>query len=382
MAGQISQMERIDEIIHKTIEIMEAGQKDVFDIAEHACNEARAIENNLEKLRDKTRNIIEEVEQIRKAENSARYRLLLVSKNFDSYDEKDIKEAYKRAEDLKIKLILKEQEEQRIRDKRNELELKYKAQQKLVKKAENVVGHMGAVLDYLRAGIMGIDGLAEDVRKTRYLGYRIIKATEEERSRLVREIHDVPIQAMVNMGIRLELCMKMLDKDIDKARDYIKELKEQVNINIKDLRKIIYNLRPMSLDDLGLIATIEKLLVDFEKDTGIKTGFRVIGEMVEIKELIQIAMFRVIQEALNNIKRHSKATRTTVKLEFLEQYVSLLIVDDGIGFNTDRIGSWNEEDKCFGIISMKERVELLQGYMEIKSKKGQGTSIFARIPFE
>ena len=382
MTDQLQQMKKIDEIIHKTIEIMEAGQKDVFDIADHACNEAEEIEKELEKLRDDTREIIEEVEKLRKAENSARYKLLVVSKNFQSFSEEDIKEAYKKAEDLKIQLILKEQEERRIREERNRLEIKYKAQQKLVKKAENVVAHMGAVLDYLRAGVMGIDGLAEDVRKTRYLGYRIIKATEEERSRLVREIHDVPIQAMVNMGIRLELCMQVLDKDIDKARNHIKELKEQVNINIQDLRKIIYNLRPMSLDDLGLTATIEKLLADFEKDTGIKTGFRLIGKPVEIKELIQIALFRIIQEALNNIKRHSKAKRVTVKFEFTEQHISLLIIDDGIGFDIDNVESRNEDDRCFGIMSMRERVELLQGYMEINAKKGQGTSIFAKIPLE
>ena len=98
---------------------------------------------------------------------------------------------------------------------------------------------MGAVLDYLRAGAAGINGLAEDVRKKQYLGYRVIKATEEERSRIVREIHDVPIQAMVNMGIRLELCLQVLDKDMEKARSYIRELKDQVNTNIQDLRKII-----------------------------------------------------------------------------------------------------------------------------------------------
>jgi two-component system sensor histidine kinase DegS len=382
MSDQLNQMKKIDEIIHKTIEIMETGQKDVFDIAEHAYNEAEEIEENLEKLRDNAKDIIEKVEKLKKAENSARYKLLVVSKNFSSHTEEDIKEAYKKAEDLKIQLILTEQEEKRIREERNKLELKYKGQKKLVKKAENVVAHMGAVLDYLRAGIMGIDGLTEDVRKTRYLGYRIIKATEEERSRLVREIHDVPIQALVNMGIRLELCMQVLDKDIDEARNYIKELKEQVNINIQDLRKIIYNLRPMSLDDLGLVATIEKLLIDFEKDTGIKTGFRLIGKAVEIKELVQIALFRIIQEALNNIRRHSKATRVTVKFEFLEQYISLLIVDDGIGFDIEGIGGWNEQDRRFGIMSMRERVELLQGYIEINTKKGRGTNIFAKIPLE
>ena len=382
MPEPLNQMKKIDEIIHKTIKIMERGQKDVYDIAEHAHNEAEEIEKKLEALRDEVFNIIQEVERLKKAENSARYKLLVVSRDFSVHTERDIKEAYQKAEDLKIALTIKEQEEVRLREERNRLELKLKDQKKLVKKAQNVVTHMGAVLDYLRAGAAGINGLAEDVRKKQYLGYRVIKATEEERSRIVREIHDVPIQAMVNMGIRLELCLQVLDKDMEKARSYIKELKEQVNTNIQDLRKIIYNLRPMSLDDLGLVATIEKLLADFEKDTGIKTDFKLMGEPVEVKELVQIAVFRIIQEALNNIKRHSKSTEAVVKLEFMEKSMSLLIKDNGIGFNVDEVCDWVEEDRCFGLMGMRERVELLQGYMDINSEKGQGTSIFIRIPID
>ena len=382
MSEQMEQMKKIDEIIHKTIKIMEAGQRDVFDIAEHAHNGSEEIQKELKELREKVLNIIQEVESLRKAENSARYKLLVVSKDFRTHTEEDIKKAYRKAEELKVELSLKEQEEIRLREERNRLELKLKDQKKLVKKAENVVTHMGAVLDYLRAGALGISGLAEDVRKKQYLGYRIIKATEEERSRIVREIHDVPVQAMVNMGIRLELCMQVLNKDIDKARSYIRELKEQVNTNIQDLRKIIYNLRPMSLDDLGLVATIEKLLSDFESDSGISTSFRLIGEPVEIKELIQIAVFRIIQEALNNAKRHSKAKKVSVKFEFLESSISILITDDGVGFEIEGVIDWEEDDRCFGLIGMRERVELLQGYMDINSAPGKGTGIFMRIPFE
>jgi two-component system sensor histidine kinase DegS len=382
MSEQMDQMKIIDEIIHKTIKIMESGQKDVFDIAEHAHNEAEEIQRKLEVLREQVINIIQEVEALRKAENNARYKLLVVSKEFSTHTEQDIKEAYKKAEELKVKLSLKEQEEVRLREERNRLELKLKDQKKLVKKAENVVTHMGAVLDYLRAGAVGINGLAEDVRKKQYLGYRIIKATEEERSRIVREIHDVPIQAMVNMGIRLELCLQVLDKDMEKARSYIKELKEQVNTNIQDLRKIIYNLRPMSLDDLGLVATIEKLLTDFESESGISTSFRLIGEPFEVKELVQIAVFRVIQEALNNIRRHSKADLVKVKFEFLDGSISILIADNGIGFDVDEVCDWKEQDRCFGIIGMRERVELLHGYIDINSGKGNGTSIFIRIPLD
>jgi two-component system sensor histidine kinase DegS len=376
-----NQMKQVDEILKKTIEIMEQTQKEIFDIAEHAQQVLKEIERELESLKEKAVSIIEEVEKLRKEESKARYRLLVVSKNFNTYSEEDIKETYEKAERLKVMLSLKEQEEKSIRDERNKLELKLKNERKLMKKAENAISHMGAVLDYLRVGAQGIDSLAEDVRKKQYIGYRVIKATEEERRRLVREIHDVPVQALVNMGIRLELCLQTLDKDINKARDYIKELKEQVNQNIKELRRIIHNQRPMSLDDLGLIATLEKHLQNFEETTGIKTSFRLVGQPVEIKGLVQIALFRIIQEALSNVKRHSAATRAMVKMEFVENSVSLLIADDGVGFDVSEYKNMEgEENGGFGLMGMRERVELLQGYMGIDSQKGKGTSIFVRIP--
>ena len=126
MPEPLDQMKKIDEIIHKTIKIMERGQKDVYDIAEHAHNEAEDIEKKLEALRDEVFNIIQEVEQLRKAENSARYKLLVVSRDFSIHTERDIKEAYQKAEDLKIALTIKEQEEVRLREERNRLELKLK----------------------------------------------------------------------------------------------------------------------------------------------------------------------------------------------------------------------------------------------------------------
>jgi two-component system sensor histidine kinase DegS len=93
-------------------------------------------------------------------------------------------------------------------------------------------------------------------------------------------------------------------------------------------------------------------------------------------------VFRIIQEALNNAKRHSKAKKVSVKFEFLESSISILITDDGVGFEIEGVIDWEEDDRCFGLIGMRERVELLQGYMDINSAPGKGTGIFMRIPFE
>lgn len=375
-------MHEIDNIIRKTIEIVEKGQKDLFDITEHARQDLESIKKELERLKEQSLQIIQEVDRLTKEEKDARYRLLVVSKDFNRYSEEDIKEAYRRAESLKVALSRKEEEERWIREERNKLELRLKNTQRLVKKAESMVSHMGAVLDYLRASIKGIDGLAADIKKKQYVGYRVIKATEEERRRLAREIHDGPTQDIVNIGIGIELCLSMIDRDISKTKNLLRELKEQVNRNIQDLRKVIYNLRPMSLDDLGLTASIEKYLQDFQNSTGITTTFRLIGTPVEMNGLVQIALYRVVQEALTNVRKHSQASRVIVKIEFVEGYISLLVMDNGKGFDVEDAFKWESEEKSFGLINMRERVELLNGYMEVNSKKGKGTTIFMRIPLE
>ena len=146
--------------------------------------------------------------------------------------------------------------------------------------------------------------------------------------------------------------------------------------------KIIYNLRPMSLDDLGLIPTLQRLILTFRNDTGIEATFNKNGVFDDIRPGISLTIFRIVQEALSNVQKHSGAKNVAISLDFTDKEIKLHIYDDGKGFDSEAVKVNTEDtDAGFGLYSMNERVELLGGSFELTSMPGKGTRINVVIPF-
>jgi two-component system sensor histidine kinase DegS len=138
----------------------------------------------------------------------------------------------------------------------------------------------------------------------------------------------------------------------------------------------------MSLDDLGLVPTVQRFIINFEEETKVDVDFSVNIENEGINSITQLSVFRIIQESLNNIRKYAKASTVIIKLEMIHERINLLIVDDGIGFDAQRKLSSNKREGGFGLFIMKERVELLKGKIDIKSNKGKGTRIKVTIPLK
>ncbi len=130
--------------------------------------------------------------------------------------------------------------------------------------------------EYLQGNMDEILLTVDDLNKRQYLGIKIIEAQEEERQRLARDIHDGPAQSMANIIVKTELCERLMDIDQVRAKSELENLKVIVKDTLKDVREIIFDLRPMSLDDLGLIPTLERYIYDFSEDTGIETSLKII----------------------------------------------------------------------------------------------------------
>lgn len=376
-------IKRINEILKNTINTISNNRNEIQDIAENVRKEVEKIKNDLNQLNEKIQLIIREVDLLEVEEKRSRARLVSVSKNFKVYKEEDIKEAYENAKNLQIKLILKREEEKNLTEKRREMQIRLKNSIEVVQKADKLIKQVSVAIEYLGGNIDNIIETIDDISKRQYLGIRIIEAQEEERQRLARDIHDGPAQSMANIVLKSELCEKLLNRDIDKTRIELKNLKEIVRFTLKDIRKIIYDLRPMSLDDLGLIPTVQRYISNFIDNTNIAVQLKVIGESKDIAAVIKIATFRIIQEALNNIQKHSRADRVTVTIENLAEKINVLIIDDGVGFdNTINACENHMIESGFGIVGMRERAELLGGSIQIKSRLGNGTKVFLTIPID
>ncbi|WP_129596502.1 sensor histidine kinase [Anaerophilus nitritogenes] len=373
-------VKKMNEILGHTIDAIEKGKNEIFEIAERSRKECKSLEEELLIIKKKALHIINEVDMLEGLEKKSRYRLAMVSKNFSKYCEKDIKAAYEEASELQVNIRLKRNEEKELLRQRSDLEKRLKSAYEVVKSAETLVSQVGVALGYLSGNLKDVLEHLEGIQQKEEIGIRIIKGQEEERQRVAREIHDGPAQSMANVVIKAEICEKLLQKDIDQAKYELEQLKGIVRGCLKDVRKIIYDLRPMSLDDLGLVPTIERLIINFKEETKIPVNFSANCTQEVEKTVVQLSLFRIIQEALNNVRKYAKASTVIVKIESMDDKINVLIIDDGVGFDMEKISLTNKQESGFGLFIMRERVELLKGKIDIQSSVGMGTRIKVIIP--
>lgn len=204
----------------------------------------------------------------------------------------------------------------------------------------------------------------------------LVQAQEAERQRLSRQMHDGPAQALSNFILQTEIAMRLFDIDKDKARKELEELKQSATTTFQKVRDFIFDLRPMMLDDLGLVPTLKRY-VDVLRDQS-ETDLRLVVTGMErrLEPYLEVMVFRAIQELLNNSVREGQATQVTLQLDMGETNLRVTCEDNGKGFDMDSL----QEPEYMGLKVIKDRAEMLGGLMEIHSVVGQGTEVTFQIP--
>ena len=211
-----------------------------------------------------------------------------------------------------------------------------------------------------------------------YLG-QVTKAQEEERKRISHELHDDTIQALVVLSRQLDTLASGNKGIPEDLRLRIEKLWQQTNDIVSGVRRLSQDLRPAALDRLGLLAALEWLATD-ARFSGIETKVKVVGAPRRLPEEVELVLFRITQEALRNIWRHSQATLAGITIEFGEKKIRITISDNGKGFNPPgRMGDLPRDGKL-GLAGMEERTRLLGGVLTIESQPGKGTSVTIEIP--
>ncbi|MGM0501110.1 MAG: sensor histidine kinase [Bacillota bacterium] len=372
----------LDEILDKMMEAIADSQQEVFSISEAAMDEYEATKEDLEEIRKETKEVIEQVDDLEKKDRESRKHLMEVSKDLSNYSETDIKQAYEEAKDTQLELSLLREKEKRLRQKRDDLERRLKKLEGTVEKAENLISQIGIIKNYLGDDLKELGDQFKELKQKENLGIQIIKAQEQERKRVAREIHDGPAQLLANVVFKLEYFDKIVEKDVEKAKEEIKDLKSSVKKSLQDVRKIIFDLRPMSLDDLGLISALKKYIEDFEEKTGLDIQVKVLANKGELKSSFEVAIYRIIQEALNNAYQHSNTKEVDVKLEIRPKNVNVIIKDYGQGFDVEKALEKSANQDSFGLMSMKERASLLGGSVNFISQQNKGTKVIVEIPLK
>lgn len=204
----------------------------------------------------------------------------------------------------------------------------------------------------------------------------IYNIQELDRQRIARDLHDTSLQNLTHMIHKLELASMYMDKDLIQAKLEIASVSKNIDSIIEEIRNIIFDLRPMSFDDLGIKETIENMLDKIRKNSGI-----IVIEDIDCIQLDQeenlLGIFRIVQECVSNAYKHSVAKHLKVSLKDKGNVIFLKVEDDGIGFDIEAV---KNKEKHFGLFIMQERVEMMSGDLELVSADGKGTTVIVKIP--
>lgn len=209
----------------------------------------------------------------------------------------------------------------------------------------------------------------------------LTQGQEEERKRLARELHDETVQSLIALDQKAQMAQKVLGRDPQACTTHLSELRAMTTEIVQEVRRFSRNLRPIYLEDLGLIPALEMLAREANSaDGSLTTSFRVKGTPKRLKPEREIALYRIVQEGLNNVTAHASASHADVIVDFSETEIVVTIVDDGAGFVIpDRPGELAEAGH-YGLLGMRERAELADGWLSIESQPGHGTTIEIHLP--
>lgn len=354
------------------IESVQQGKQEIFAISEKIGIDNKKVLVQLEKLKSKVNKQTKDRDELKLLAQESRKKLSDVSSNFNLYSQQDIEQAYIEANKLQLKLTKKENELKLLLNNIESLESRLSENEELHSKSTDILNKIDVISEYLSYDFSKKDN--EPQNNT----IKWIMLMENEKGRISRDIHDGPAQSVASLVIKTDIIKKLLTKNtsMTNIQNELNDLKYQLRSVINEIRKIIYDLRPSSLNELGIIDSIKGLISKTKENKQINIEFQLI-ENSQIKSTTsQITCYRVIQECLTNIVKHAKAENVNICLDIEPNYIKIKVNDDGIGFDmTEAKG----KDNSFGLSSIKERIALMNGEVDITSTP-DGTTINASIP--
>lgn len=209
-----------------------------------------------------------------------------------------------------------------------------------------------------------------------YIG-AITEGQEEERRRLARELHDETIQSLIALNQKVQLAQMGSSRDSTEAA--LDEIKEMIEQSIKDLRRLTRDLRPIYLEDLGLAAALDILAQEISHAAGIAIRFTREGREQRLQPEIELALYRIAQEGINNVVRHAQASEASIQLSYSGKTITMTISDNGRGFEIPESPAEFASAGHYGLLGISERIELMKARLSIQSTLGEGTRIVVSV---
>jgi two-component system sensor histidine kinase DegS len=308
-----------------------------------------------------------EVEKLAKRNADITGRIHQLHAHFDTVPREDIRAVYDEAIDT----------QQRLFTMRGQLEKLQSDQEHLQTFSEFVT----STLQILgQSPDIGTDGAGDSLEASTSVLGQIIQAQEDERRKISRQMHDGPAQVLTNFILQTEIAARLFDTDVEQAREELENLKEAANTSFSRIRDYIFELRPMMLDDLGLVPTVKRYAEAIKEKSGLDVTVMNTGVERRLESHREVVIFRAIQTLLSNVRDHAQATQVKVTIDIDEKNVRASVEDNGIGFDPAILET--EENETRPLNQLRNQIYLLGGELEIDSVPGEGARIVARLAAE
>lgn len=299
--------------------------------------------------------------------------LRTIQDNIETVPRQDIKQKYDEAIDARFRLTTM----------RGQLE-KFQSSKEILEKQQGVLTQLLNV-------VQGVDVLTNGGDETPIINpkaslniVRIVQAQEEEKLRLARLMHDGPAQSLTNFILQTEICQRLFDRDPARAAEELGNLKTTASVTFQKVRDFIFDLRPMMLDDLGVVPTVRRYIDSFKEKSDIDTRLELLGEERRLQNHREVMLFRGIQDLLGHARDYGNATAVTVRMDMTTDRIKVDVDDTGRGFDAEAIFMGEDiqhlDARGQAIVTLKEKLELVGGSLAVTSSETEGTEIHLELP--
>lgn len=380
----------LESLIDKTVDDILRNNGYIFEIYEQVCSEIVLLRSQLEEIEVEIAQLIPEVDARQRYEKHLRQSLMGASAKCNHQIANEI---YLELEQVQRELREMDKKEKSYRKRRDSMQRRLIRFEEMEKKAKKSVSAIGAVATFLSTQIRGISVNLRELEGHVYIDEKIIGAHEYERLRISRELHDTVAQTLARTIQEVYICEMTMDRGMEKeSRDALFNIKEGVKEGLANVRQAIFDMRPMSIDDQGILGAVYELTGVTSRKYGIAINYQVgknpnapfDDRNLPLSKAKEVAVYRIVQESLTNIIHHAEATKVDVNVLIARDALNVMIKDNGKGFDSDKLLNFTLKDinnEHFGVLGMIERAKQIGAEFTIRSKEGDGTTCRLRMPF-
>ena len=345
-------------------------------LIESISSESSAIKRKMTELKSQIEQTQTMVDREQQRNTDIATDLQNVQANLDTIPRQDIRDKYEDALDARFRLATMRGQLEKFEANYNQLE---KEQQLLAQILNNFQGVEFSDEDEDAGG--GESRAGANI-------VRIVQAQEEERQRLARQMHDGPAQSLTNFILQAEICQRLFDRNPERAGEELNNLKTAASVTFQKVRDFIFDLRPMMLDDLGVVPTVRRYVDSFKEKNDIETELEILGEERRLESHREVMVFRSIQELMGHARDNAGASQLKVRLDMGISVIRVAIQDDGRSFDAEAIFAESDAEthlqdaRAQGLLTLREKFELVDGAVSVTSSESDGTLVRLELPAE